>query len=65
MNVVRHWRAAFFFTVGDLGIMLLILRAVISQFHLLAYQKSEAAGKPCCDGSTFWAQAEKELLQQK
>ena len=31
----------------------------------LAYQKWEAAGKPCCDGTTFWEQAEKELLQQK
>ena len=31
----------------------------------LAYLKWEAAGKPCCDGTTFWEQAEQELLQGK
>ena len=33
--------------------------------EFLAYLKWEAAGKPCCDGITFWDEAEKELVHGK
>ena len=29
--------------------------------RLRAYLKWEAAGKPCCDGVSFWLEAEREL----
>tara|TARA_R110002020_G_scaffold319161_8_gene535092 strand:- start:719 stop:952 length:234 start_codon:yes stop_codon:yes gene_type:complete len=31
------------------------------QVRELAYEKWEAAGCPCCDGTDFWLQAEAEL----
>jgi len=34
------------------------------EIRQLAYAKWEAAGKPCGDGSDFWLQAEKELLDR-
>jgi hypothetical protein len=30
-----------------------------------AYQKWEAAGKPCGDGLSYWLEAEQEMLQAK
>ena len=35
------------------------------EIRQLAYAKWEAAGKPPGDGSDFWLQAEKELLDRK
>ena len=34
------------------------------EIRLLAYEKWEAAGKPPGDGSDFWLQAEKELVDR-
>jgi hypothetical protein len=33
-----------------------------NDIRLRAYQKWEAAGKPECDGTEFWLEAERELL---
>jgi Protein of unknown function (DUF2934) len=35
------------------------------EIRIRAYQRWEAAGKPCSDGINFWLEAEKELLQAK
>lgn len=33
------------------------------KIRTLAYQKWEAAGKPACDGTHYWREAEKEITQ--
>lgn len=33
------------------------------KIRLLAYQKWEAAGKPDCDGLSYWLEAEREVCQ--